>query len=80
MDYQQLWEQLEALLETALDQEQSRLPAENVSDIRHFIDHREYGLAWDELAAALSELNLTPNEHTKAVMHQAASLMYPEGR
>ena len=80
MDYQQLWGQLETLLKAALEQEQSRLPARSVSDIRHFIDHREYGLAWDELAAALSELNLTPNEHTKAAMQRAAHLMSPEGR
>ncbi|MGO1074289.1 hypothetical protein [Inquilinus sp. CA228] len=80
MNYQKLWEQLQTLLETALNQEQTRLPATDVSKIQHFIDHREYGLAWDELAAALSELKLTPNEHTRKAMHEAASLMYPEGR
>jgi len=80
MNFQQLWGQLEALLEAALDQEQARLPARSVSAIRHFIGHREYGLAWDELTAALSEMSLTPNEQTKAAMQQAASLMYPKGR
>ncbi|MGK9231824.1 MafI family immunity protein [Inquilinus limosus] len=80
MGHNQLWERLETLLKTALDQEQSRLPPGDVSNIRHFVDHREYGLAWDELATALSELNLAPNERTKKAMQEAASLMYPDDR
>ncbi|MGK9170870.1 MafI family immunity protein [Inquilinus limosus] len=80
MDHRQNWERLENLLQTALDHEQSRLPSEDVSNIRRFIDHGEYGLAWEELTAALSELNLVPNERTKKTMQEAASLMYPDGR
>jgi len=69
------WRQLELLIGQALDSERARIGAEEARLVDEFIDHNEFGLAYDQLTDALAELNLTPSSRTDELLAIAAALM-----
>jgi hypothetical protein len=69
------WRQLELLIGQALDSERAQIGSEEARIIDDFIDHNEFGLAYDTLVDALAELNLTPSSRTNELLAIAAALM-----
>lgn len=62
-----LWGELEAALNALLDDLQSTLDAQIIRDSRHYLEHREYGLALETLyyGARASKRALTREQDAK---------------
>jgi hypothetical protein len=75
MDKHERWSRLEALLTSALEAEQHHLPAQDAETVQEYIDHREYGLAYEHFSEALDAERIIVTEETKSVLQTAANLM-----
>jgi len=62
-----LWAELEAGLNALLDDLQSTLDAQVIQDSRHYVEHREYGLALETLyyGARAAKCVLTREQEVK---------------
>jgi hypothetical protein len=69
------WRKLRSILAKALDLERGRIGTEQASHVTDYLDHNEFGLAYDQLIDALSDLELVPLETTRPLLAEAARLM-----
>jgi hypothetical protein len=69
------WRKLRPILAAALDLERGRIGAEQSSYVIDYLDHNEFGLAYDQLIDALSDLELAPLDTTRPLLAEAARLM-----
>jgi hypothetical protein len=75
MDKHERWSRLEILLTSALKAEQEHLPAQHVETVRDYIEHREYGLAYEHLGEVLNAERTLVTEETRLALRAAANLM-----
>ncbi|GGB99828.1 hypothetical protein GCM10011494_17890 [Novosphingobium endophyticum] len=75
MDKHDHWRQLAALLTSALDAKRNRIPSKDAEIVQYFIDHNEYGLAYEHLNNTIDEERLLITEEAKMAMKAAANFM-----
>jgi len=56
--------------------ERGRIGTEQAGYVTEYLDYNEFGLAYDQLIDALSDLELAPLEATRALLAEAARLMH----
>lgn len=69
------WEILDSLLRQSHEEVRSMLPGEDARSVEEFIEHNEFGLAYEWLIDALEECSITVDETTGARLRKAARLM-----
>jgi len=74
-NYAPLWEKLGSILSAALELERAAIGAAQAELVADFVDHNEFGLAYEQLTDALSDAELTPREETAKLLAEAAKLM-----
>ena len=74
-NYARLWEQLGSILTAALELERTAIGAAQAELVAEFIDHNEFGLAYEQLTDALSDAELIPQDETARLLAEAANLM-----
>jgi hypothetical protein len=77
MDKHERWSRLEVLLTSALEAERHHLPAQDAATVQEYIDHREYGLAYDHLTETLGAERTLVTGEAKLALQSAADLMNP---
>lgn len=75
MDKHETWSRLELLLSSALDAEQDHLAPQDAETVREYIEHREYGLAYEHLNETLEAERIPVSEQTRVSLRTAADLM-----
>ncbi len=69
------WARLEALLTQVLKAEQHHLAVEHAEQVRKFIDHNEFGLAFEWLKSAFTLSDVPADEQSVEAMREAARMM-----
>ncbi len=66
-DFHRLWDELEAALTSLLEDLQATADVKIILDVRHYVEHREYGLALETLyyGARASKCALTHEQDAK---------------
>jgi hypothetical protein len=72
---QKHWETLDGLLRQSLDDVRSLLPAQDARSVEEFIEHNEFGLAYEWLMDTLDECSISIDEATSSRLREAAQLM-----
>ena len=69
------WRKLRSILAKALDLERARIGAAQADYVTDYLAYNEFGLAYDQLIDALSDLELAPLDATRPLLAGAARLM-----
>jgi hypothetical protein len=75
LSLQRTWERLDNLLSTALAAEEHRLASRHVDLAREFIEHNEFGLAYEMLIHGLEEADAVAGSEAALLLEEAAKLM-----
>ena len=71
----QLWQHLAASLSTLVDSLAPKLDERNLSLLRDFIDHREYGVALEWLASLIKTRSIQISSEQQQEIHRLAKTM-----
>ena len=78
LELRSLWRKLDGLLSAALALERGRIGDEQAAIVQDYLDHNEFGLAYETMVEALSDLDLHPLESSAPLLDEARRLMTPD--
>jgi len=72
---QKHWDRLEALIRQSLESVRAMIPGKDADWVEQFLDHNEFGVAYDWLAGAIEQHSIIVDDVTREQMSEASRLM-----